>query len=223
MSKNNTAIIIPVYNCAGAIGPLLEKIRALSLPCGIIVVNDGSRDNTAGMVKQYPVTLLSHEKNLGKGAALQTGLLHARKQGCEFAVTLDGDGQHAPEDIPAFLACSADLVIGRRKFGGAMPLSRVFSNTLSSFILSRAAGRRVPDSQCGFRKVRLSMLDGFSPSTAGYQYETEMILHVARVKKGAVGSVPVRTIYGREKSYIRHVPDTWAFLRAVWRYLWITG
>jgi glycosyltransferase involved in cell wall biosynthesis len=220
---NKTAIIIPVYNCGQTIAPLIEQIMHLALPCDIVVVNDGSTDDTTEVLRRQPVRLISHVHNKGKGAALHSGITWAREKGYNFALTMDGDGQHDPKDIEKFLARKADLAIGRREFKiGKMPLTRIFSNSISSRILSRAAGKVIHDSQCGFRKVRLAALEGFSPRSRGYQYETEIILYIARVKRGRIVNVPVNTVYNRSKSYIRHIPDTWEFITAVWRYTWIS-
>lgn len=220
-----TILVIPAYNCAATIAGLIRRLKHFAPHCDILVINDGSTDRTASEAEGtgQAVKVISHLQRRGKGAALQTAMDWALVNGYGYAVTLDADGQHDPAEVLSFLNCNADLAVGQRSFKpGVMPLTRIFSNWLSSLLVSLIAGKRVFDSQCGYRKVRLSAVEGFMPGSRGYQYETEMLLYIIKVKKGTLANVPIRTIYQGEKSHIRHIPDTWEFIAAAWRYFWTT-
>ena len=153
------AAVIPCFNECAGIAPLVAAVRQ-QLP-SVLVVDDGSTDDTASLARGAGAVVVSHERNLGKGAALKTGLSLALKQGFEWAVTLDGDGQHAPEDLPALLRCAgqtgARLVIGNRMHDAhAIPWLRRQVNRWMSRKLSQRAGRHLPDTQSGFRLIHLA-------------------------------------------------------------------
>jgi glycosyltransferase involved in cell wall biosynthesis len=183
----------------------------------VIVVDDGSTDATGANAASAGGEVLRHRSNLGKGAALRTGFQHLRGEGCAWALTLDGDGQHAPEDIPAFFACAeqtgAGLVIGNRlEHAQAMPWLRRQVNGWMSRRLSRLAGVPLADSQCGFRLVNLDAWARLPLKTAHYEIESELL--VAFVRAGhQVAFVPIQVIYKSGGSKIHPVKDTWRWLR----------
>jgi glycosyltransferase involved in cell wall biosynthesis len=218
-----TLIIIPVFNGGPQLGKLIGKIREFT-DCAILAVDDGSTDDTPALLRGAGVEVLRHGKNRGKGAALASGFVWAIDKGYEFALTMDGDGQHDPSDLSGFFKYDADVVLGARSFKrGLMPPARILSNTLTSKLLSLVTGKEIKDSQCGYRKIRMAFLPSFRPRLTGFQYETEILLHILKRKRGSVINVPVATIYSGEKSYIRHFRDTLQFIAVVWRYLWISG
>src|SRR5262249_54056999 len=152
-------------------------------------------------------------------AAIRTGLARAGELGPPFAILLDADGQHNPDQIPAFVErqreTNADMVVGNRLVHTAnMPWLRKAPNYLTSAVCSRLAGRRVPDWQNGYRLVRLSHFRKFPLTTNRYEIESEMIIRAGRAG-GKIASVPVETIYGDEKSFINPFVDTGRFLRMV--------
>ena len=210
--------VIPCCNEAAAIGPLVTGVRA-HLP-QILVVDDGSTDGTAEAARSAGAEVLSSATNQGKGAALHLGLRRARDLGCTWALLLDGDGQHATEDIPSFLAAlhndQADLVIGNRMAApGAMPPLRCAINRLMSAVLSWLTGTALPDTQCGFRLVRLSVWATLPLRCAHFQVESEML--VAFLAAGArVEFTPVRSQYLSGRSKIRPVRDTVRWLTWLW-------
>jgi glycosyltransferase involved in cell wall biosynthesis len=217
-----TIVIISAYNCGPGLAALVGRIRELT-DCPVLVVDDGSQTPLAGLLSGSGAEVLRHERNSGKGAALATGFNRALEREFEFAVTMDADGQHDPGDLPGFFLYDADLVQGARNFKpGVMPWARILSNTLTSFILSIVTGKKVKDSQCGYRKIRLALLYSFRPRLTGFQYETELLLHILKRRRGSIVHVPVKTIYGDEKSSIRHFRDTLQFVSTVGRYLWIS-
>lgn len=218
-ARMDCAAVIPCRNEAAAIGPLVTAVRA-HLP-RVLVVDDGSTDGTAEAARKAGAEVLLSATNLGKGASLQTGLRRARELGCAWALLLDGDGQHAPEDIPAFLAAlhsgHADLVIGNRMAApGAMPPVRRLTNRLMSAVLSALAGAALPDTQCGFRLVRLAVWETLPLQCAHFEVESEMLL--ACLADGRrVEFIPVRSRYQSEQSKIRPVRDTLRWLAWLWR------
>ncbi len=167
--------LIPAWNEAERIGPVLEGVRAY-LP--LLVVDDGSSDATADVAEAAGATVVRHASNLGKGAALRTGFHWALEHGYEAVLTLDGDGQHDPADIPKFLAAyragAGDLIIGRRDFR-AMPFPRRYTNPLGSWLLSRALGQRIPDNQSGYRLYTRRLIQALQPRATGFELEVEVI------------------------------------------------
>jgi len=207
--------IIPCLNEEAAIRSVVEAVRQ-HLP-KVIVVDDGSSDGTAGRAEQSGAHVLRHAATRGKGAALHSGWQCARDHGFTWALTLDGDGQHSPDDIPAFIECaertSATLVVGNRMNNGTrMPPLRRFVNGWMSGSLSRAAGCYLPDSQCGFRLMNLEAWSRMRLTTTHFEIESETLL--AFIAAGyAVEFVPIRVIYKDEQSKIHPVRDTLRWFR----------
>ncbi len=207
--------MIPCLNEEATIGLLVADVRR-HLPT-VFVIDDGSADLTATMAKKTGAEVLRHESTFGKGTALRTGWGHARKRGFKWALTLDGDGQHSPEDIPLFLRCAergpAALVVGNRMANAQdMPWLRRWVNRWMSRRLSLAAGCSLPDSQCGFRLINLDVWSALPISTAHFEIESEVLL--ALIKAGhAVDFVPLRAIYKTGQSKIRAVSDAMRWFR----------
>ncbi len=214
-SSAECVVVIPCVDEGAVILSLVESVRRQI--AHVIVVDDGSKDATAALAAKAGAEVLRHATMRGKGAALDTGLRHAASRGFAWALTMDGDGQHAAEDIPAFLSetrhGSADLVVGNR-MGDAtrMPWIRRRANEWMSRRLSDAAGFLLPDSQCGFRLLRLSAWSGLSIHAAHFEIESETLL--AFIAAGhSVKFIPVQTIYKGERSKIRPVRDTVRWFR----------
>ena len=206
----NCAAVIPCYNEAKTIGPLVEALRQ-QLPL-VAVVDDGSTDGTARVAENTGAIVFRHEQNKGKGAALQTGLSHALHLGCEYAVTLDGDGQHSPLDLPPFLRCAeetrAPLIIGNRmQEAMAMPWVRRHVNHWMSRKISRCAGQFLPDTQSGFRLIHLPTWASLPLSARRYEVESEMLMAFLAANH-PVEFVPIRVIAATRKSRIRPFADT---------------
>lgn len=215
-------VVIPGYNAARTLGPLLHQIKRLGLDA--IVVNDGSTDHTAHVATQEGALVISHLRNQGKGVALRTGFTFALQAGYDAVVTLDGDGQHDPMEIPRLLETATlsqtAIVVGHRVVDGAvMPVSRQWTNRLMSWLISRLTGQRIPDSQCGFRVIRRHVLETIPLSTCRFELETELLLAASRAG-WTITSVPIRTIYHQHASHIHPVWDGLRFARLVLRYLW---
>jgi glycosyltransferase involved in cell wall biosynthesis len=209
------AVVIPCLNEAAAIESLVRQVRE-HLP-SVIVVDDGSTDATGERARRAGAEVLRHDRPEGKGAALQDGLKLARERGFAWALTLDGDGQHSPGDIPAFLehaACTgAALVIGNRMTDASrMPWLRRQVNRWMSRRLSLLAGYALPDTQCGFRLLKLEAWSQMPITTRHFEIESEMLL--AFVGAGhPVEFIPIQVIYKAEQSKIHPWRDTMRWFR----------
>ncbi len=217
-------ILIPAYNAQNSLPQILQAIFELEQkPLLIYVVDDGSTDQTARVASAFSqIRLIQLKHNRGKGAALQAGIEQfLQNKQSEFLLMMDADGQHPVASIPDFLSKAAvnnaDIFIGHRfQKIGKMPLARIFSNTMSSIITSWVTGIKIPDSQCGFRLLKRSVLESFRLTEDGFQIETELIVKAA--KKGfRFNFVPIPTIYNGQKSYIKHVNDTIRFMKIILR------
>ena len=215
----NTAVVVPIYNSEKYLPKLFKKITEYFSLESIFAVNDASEDNSNDVCKKIGVKLIDLKVNCGKGNALQVGFKEAIKKGYEFAFTIDSDLQHNPEDFPSFIQkqneLALELVIGERDFSHKkMPFHRICSNTLTSWVVSRASKQKILDSQCGFRLYDLKLLEGMNFQTKRYQFETEIILKIAK-KNGKVGFTPIETIYDGQKSYISGWRDIKNFIKIV--------
>ena len=126
-------VIIPAYNAAKTIGELVKAVKAQGLP--VVVVDDGSRDNTSAVAAQHGAVVISHLRNQGKGSALRTGFAHALRAKYEGIITMDSDGQHQPGDIPRFIQAverqHAGIVVGNRMENASMPWMRRWANRVA--------------------------------------------------------------------------------------------
>ncbi len=213
---------IPAYNEATRLGAVVTHARGQVEE--IVVIDDGSTDNTVAVAEQTGARVLRHPQNRGKGAAIVTGLDYFGRSNAEFAVFLDADGQHDPEEIPKFIeaarAMSADVVIGTRMTETQrMPLVRKLTNQFTSWITSRLARQTIPDSQCGFRLIRRSVLPHLRLSSRHFETETEMLIQAGRAGHKIV-NVPIRTIYGdpARASHIHPLRDTIRFFKLTAKY-----
>jgi glycosyltransferase involved in cell wall biosynthesis len=217
-SSNQVAVVVPCLNEGKAIFSLVEEVRPL-LP-HVLVVNDGSTDATAREAARAGAKVLSHPKSQGKGTALQTGFAAALGQGFDWALAMDGDGQHVPSDIPHFLArlgsnpanAPAMVVGNRMQDPASMPFVRRVVNRWMSRRLGAYCGTNLPDSQCGFRLVNLHAWKRFHFSARSFEIESELIVRF--LKAGLpVEFMPVQTRYGSESSKIRPLRDTVRWFR----------
>lgn len=216
--SSNCAAVIPCLNEAAAISGVVQAVR--NYVPAVFVIDDGSQDNTSTLAKRAGAEVLRNERPSGKGAALQTGWNQARERGFEWALTMDGDGQHAAEDIPAFLDAvertGAELVVGNRMANPeGMPWLRRNVNRWMSARISRLAGLCLPDSQCGFRLMNLQAWSDLSVTATGFDIESDVL--VAFAARGyAIRFVPIRVIYKAEQSKIHPVRDTIRWFRWWW-------
>jgi glycosyltransferase involved in cell wall biosynthesis len=210
-------IVIPAYNEAATISEIVTRCRAeLGSSC-VIVVDDGSLDDTGAIAARNGASVLRHPANQGKGASLMSGMREAMKRGADSIVTLDGDGQHRPEDILRLLACSREwprhIVIGSRKASAsAAPRARFLANRVADFWISWAARHPIDDSQSGFRVYPAALLRIIATRPAlacGFAFESEILIEAARLGFQTVAD-DIPTIYGnalRRPSHFRPVAD----------------
>ncbi len=197
--------IIPAYNEENTIGKVIKGVKNYS---DVLVVNDGSTDHTSSLASNEGVKVLNHTKNMGKGAALKTGLKYAIKEDYDRIVLLDGDGQHDPTYIPLLLKGmeNADVIIGSRFIGvnpENMPIQRRLSNGITTRIIRFVTGYHITDSQCGFRVISKKAAPFFvNISYNDYVYESEVLCRASQ-NRLVVDEIPIECVYGTEKSYVR--------------------
>ena len=209
------AAVIPCHNEGASIGAVVAGVRR-HLPA-VIVVDDGSSDGTAAAAASAGAEVIRLAHNSGKGAALRAGWERARDHGFTWALNLDGDGQHAPEDIPVFLECSertrAAMIVGNRMDRAArMPWLRRQVNRWMTRRLSRLTGTPLADSQCGFRLLNLDIAVRLPLQTDHFEIESEMLATL--VAAGCrVEFVPIQVIYKSAASKIHPCADGWRWVR----------
>jgi glycosyltransferase involved in cell wall biosynthesis len=216
---SNTCVILPIYNSEKHLPRLITAIIRYFPPSQIIAVDDGSSDGSRQICQNMDVSMITFAQNQGKGSALMAGMLKARADGYNFAFTIDSDEQHPPHHIPEFITLQnknkCGLVLGKRNFEpDIMPRSRIWSNRITSKLVSAAAGRHIPDSQCGYRLYYLEPLQKIFLRSQRYQFETEILLKMAKLNI-EICSLPIDTVYGDEVSHIRHLRDITNFIKII--------
>lgn len=215
-------VIIPTFNESKRIAVLVKQVRSQGFE--VVVVDDGSQDQTSRIAEEAGAVVLVNEVNQGKGASLIRGFGYVLSKGFDAVITMDGDGQHLPQDLPLFLDAakspdSAIIVGNRMSLTKAMPWVRIATNKFMSWLISSMAGQQIPDTQCGFRLIKKEVLEKIKLETSKYEIESEMLINAARLKF-KIKSVPITTVYRGEKSQINPVVDTLRFIRFIWRQLW---
>ncbi len=217
MTQQHVLALIPAWNEGSRLRPVVEATRR-HLP--VLVVDDGSDDDTASIAEGAGASVVIHGRNQGKGAALTTGFDWAFSRRYGAVLTLDADGQHDPDDIPNFLRAfemgTWDLIIGRRDFA-RMPFPRGYTNPFGSWLLSKALGAAIPDNQSGFRLHSRDLLEQLDLTTTGFELEVEVITQAVCLGL-RIGWVEIQTIYDVDKvSYFHPLRDSARFLAMVWR------
>jgi glycosyltransferase involved in cell wall biosynthesis len=204
--------LIPTFNEASHIAQVVEGARQHVE--SVIVIDDGSSDGTAELARNAGAFCIESPSNCGKAAALRRGFIHASAQNFTHAITLDGDGQHLPQDIPALLRVAreteAELVIGARPFDRVlMPRARYYSNTIGSRWASALVGREIKDSQSGFRLFRLETLNRIKLRSRRYEFEMEVLIKMGRAGC-TIAHAPIHMVYdnGQARSKMKPVRDT---------------
>jgi glycosyltransferase involved in cell wall biosynthesis len=217
------AAVIPAYNEGRTIAKVVEGIRRVV--DRVIVVDDGSSDDTADRARAVGAEVSAHAANAGKGAAVRTGLARVFAEDFTHVLLLDADMQHLPEEAAALLAAAgqsgAAVVVGERQFDRSrMPAARYHANRLGSRALSWFVGVPIEDTQCGFRVFRVDAIRTLALTASGYEIETEMLIKVRR-RGGRVAAVPITAVYSGQRSKLRPIPDTTrtCFLAVYYRFL----
>lgn len=213
-AAKNVFVLIPAYNEAETIRGLVE--RTLLMVPNVVVVDDGSHDGTASQLQGLPITLLRNERNIGKAASLWKGFAFALAEGAECVVTLDGDGQHRPEDIGRLLNAAAhypgDIAIGARLHDKKnFPARRYYANQFARFWISWAAGYPIADSQSGFRVYPATLLRNLKRRDVaweGFVFESEILI-VAAARGVRSVAIAIPGIYPKQArpSHFRPIAD----------------
>jgi glycosyltransferase involved in cell wall biosynthesis len=219
--RSSIAAVIPAYNEEKHIGDVARRTRQQLNH--VLIVDDGSGDQTAARAHEAGAEVVIHPENRGKGEAIKTGLRHWFDQQLTWIFILDADGQHRPEEIERFVAAAVSaagpkLVVGNRMNDVTrMPLLRRIVNRYMSKEISRICGQKIPDTQCGFRMLHRELIPDVLGGGNRFEYETEMLI-VASRKGCRIESVPISTVYSDEVSSIHPVRDTFRFFKLMRRY-----
>lgn len=215
-------VLIPAYNAGRHLDELIPRCRQYVCDENLLIVNDGSTDNTLELLKRHKVNYISFPENRGKGAALMAGYRYAMAHGYRSVLTLDADLQHLPEELPRFFALDNGwrIVIGTRRMDPkVMPWDRWLTNNLTSMIISVFSAQRVRDSQSGYRLIPTSVLRAVPLTTVGYDFESELLLK-AGVLRCEIVEAEITTVYAGSESFINPLKDTGRFIRQIWRRIW---
>jgi len=213
-------VVVPAYNEKENLVPVLEELRKAGLSA--LVIDDGSTDGTYEAAKEKADLVISNDINLGKGMSLKRGIAYLLKnQDFDYIITMDSDGQHSHKDIEKFLEEAekgTPFVIGNRMDNPiGMPKIRVITNKFMSWFISKIAGVKIPDTQCGFRLIKREVLEKVIIRTRKFEIESEIIIKAAR-QGFAIKSVPIQSIYFKnQSSKIRPFMDTLRFIRFILR------
>lgn len=189
--------VVPAYNEGGRVATIVHD--AQKYVDKVVVVDDGSIDNTAELAEKAGATVLKHVENAGAGAATMTGIEAARSLGAEAVITLDADEQHDPHDIPALLKPiedgKADIVFANR-FGqrNRIPFIRRFFNSIGNVITLLATGKLVRDSQCGYKAFGPLAVEQIDLKMSGFEFCTEIVRESVH-HRWRIAQVPVKVIY----------------------------
>jgi len=213
--------VIPAKDAAATIGTVVRALRSRFPDGEVVVVDDGSSDETGAQAREAGAVVVTHEVNQGKGAALQSGFDEALRRGADAVLALDADGQHDVAAAPGLIAAlaDADLVIGsRERDRTGMPWLRRKTNDVTTWWTSYLARQRVPDSQSGYRAIKAPVLRAVRPVSRRFEYESEFLVRAAR-QGFRIGQAPIPTLYNAPGSHIHPVRDTMRFVRLVLRLL----
>lgn len=221
-SEVKVGALVPCYNGASTIAEVVKGVLT-QLP-EVIVVDDGSGDDSYNKAKSAGAQVLRHQKNQGKGAALRTGFEYIKQyKHWDAIIIMDADGQHDWNVIPRFIEAAqreeAGIILGNRMGGEAavMPWLRWWTNKVTSRIISNITKQEIPDSQCGYRLIRTEVIKDIELTTSRFETESEILLNAAS-RGYSIYSVPIESIYKDERSHIHPMRDTFRFIKLVMSY-----
>lgn len=213
MRQMKVCTVMPTYNNGGTLRDMVERVLAYC--ADVIVVNDGCTDNSAAVLASFgnAITVVDYDKNRGKGYALKQGFKKAKQLGFDYALTIDSDGQHFPEDIPLFVSALEQnkkaLIVGSRNLNQEnMPGGNTFANKFSNFWFKVQTGIDLPDTQTGFRLYLLQRL----PKIFSSRYEAELALLVFSAWRG-IDLIPVKINVLYPEDRVTHFRPFWDFFR----------
>ncbi|MBU1006717.1 MAG: glycosyltransferase family 2 protein [Candidatus Omnitrophica bacterium] len=211
----NIFVVIPTYNEAKNIAYIVRDL--VSKGFRVVVVDDGSVDSTIIDANKYGAELVVHSRNVGKGRCIREGLEYSLDNGCDAVITMDGDGQHDIRELNKFIEeykkTGSDIILGNRMHKPKkMPFVRRSTNVFMSFVISLMLGRKIEDSQCGYRLISKKAIEKMSLKTTKYEIESEMLIEAKRHGL-SLSSVDINSIYQGESSQINPFFDTLRFVR----------
>ena len=224
--RSNTAAVIPAFNDEKHIGDIVRRTRERLE--NVLVIDDGSADQTAQRAREAGAEVIVHSENRGKGEAIKTGLGHWLAQEVTWVTLLDSDGQHLPEEIDRFLSAAGSATrptffIGNRMNNLAgMPFIRRIVNRYMSNRISRVCGQKIPDTQCGYRMLDRQLIPELLGGGHRFDYDTEVLIIASR-KGYRIESVPITTVYTDQVSKIHPLRDAIRFFKLMRRYRAIGG
>ncbi len=212
-------VVIPAFNEAENIEKVVREVREKSFP--VIVIDDGSSDGTSlKAVKAGAEIVLKNKRNMGKGASLRRAFNYIikNKLDCEAIIIMDADAQHLPQELGLFiekLNKGSHFIVGNRLFfPSGMPLVRFFTNKIMSYIISKKVKQNIPDTQCGFKAIKREVFESLNLTTSKYEIDSELVIKSAFLGY-KIDSVPIKSIYRRQKSKINPFLDTLRFIRFI--------
>ena len=216
----NIWVIIPAYNEESTLADLIQKVKGKGV--FVLAVDDGSIDNTYLVARKWADITLHNIKNLGKGITLRKAISHLlQEKEFDYVIIMDGDGQHSPDDLDLFLhqaKKNAAFVVGNRMDNPlGMPLTRAYTNKFMSWLISKIAKQKIPDSQCGYRLIKREILEKIIINTKKYEIESEILIKAARLGY-LITSVSIQSIYSKNlRSKINPFVDTLRFMKFLFR------
>jgi len=219
--RSRSAAVIPAYQDEKHIGDIVHRTRERL--DHVLVVDDGSSDQTAQRAREAGAEVISHDQNRGKGEAIKTGIAHWLNRDITWLSLLDSDGQHLPEEIDRFLTAAScvtqpTFLIGNRMNNlTGMPFIRRVVNRYMSRQISRVCKQEIPDTQCGFRMFDCRLIPQLLGGGDRFDYDTEVLIIASR-NGYRIESVPITTVYTDQVSKIRPLRDAIRFLKLMLRY-----
>ena len=217
MQQRKACVLIPTYNNGGTLRDVVERV--LPFCADVIVVNDGCTDHSAEILASFGerITVVDYGRNRGKGYALKQGFRKAKSMGFDYALTLDSDGQHFPEDIPLFVSALEQhpnaLIVGSRNLNQEnMPGGNTFANKFSNFWFKVQTGIDLPDTQTGYRLYPLRNMSGLALLTSRYEAELELLVFSAWRGTDLI-PIKINVFYPKGEERVSHFRPFWDFFR----------
>ena len=217
MQQRKACVLIPTYNNGGTLRDVVERV--LPFCADVIVVNDGCTDHSAEVLASFGerITVVDYGRNRGKGYALKQGFKKAKSKGFDYALTLDSDGQHFPEDIPLFVneleKHPNALIVGSRNLNQEnMPGGNTFANKFSNFWFKVQTGIDLPDTQTGYRLYPLRNMSGLALLTSRYEAELELLVFSAWRGTDLI-PIKINVFYPKGEERVSHFRPFWDFFR----------
>ncbi|MCK5392943.1 MAG: glycosyltransferase family 2 protein [Candidatus Omnitrophica bacterium] len=216
----NIWVIIPAYNESRSLEIVLKGLKDRNL--SILVVDDGSKDNTYKLAKKWADVVIKSKRNFGKGVSIKKGISYLKENKLfDCIITMDADGQHSLLDLDKFIKeaeAGVSVLVGNRMDNhSGMPLTRVVANNLMSWIISAITRQKIPDTQCGFRLIKKEVLEKITIKTKKFEIESEILIKAGRAGF-TIKSIPIESIYYKNiRSRINPFIDTIRFFNFIFK------